>query len=182
MRKVKVGVIGCGNISGIYFQAGQTFEILDIVACADLIPERAQAAAEKYGIPKACTTEELLADPEIEIVVNLTIPQAHAEVSLAAIEAGKHVYVEKPLAVTREDGLKVLEAAKAKGLRVGGAPDTFLGGGLQTCRSSSTTVGSASLLGPRPLCFAMVMKAGIPIQSSTTRLAVAQCLIWGPTT
>lgn len=134
MRKVKVGIVGCGNISGIYFKAGQTFEILDIVACADLIPERAKVAAEKYNIPKACTTEELLADPEIEIVVNLTIPKAHAEVCLAALEAGKHVHVEKPLAVTREDGKKILEKAKEKGLRVGSAPDTFLGGGLQTCR------------------------------------------------
>lgn len=134
MRKVKVGIVGCGNISGIYFKAGQTFEILDIVACADLIPERAKAAAEKYNIPKACTTEELLADPEIEIVVNLTIPKAHAEVCLAALEAGKHVHVEKPLAVTREDGKKILEKAREKGLRVGSAPDTFLGGGLQTCR------------------------------------------------
>ncbi len=134
MRKVKVGIIGCGNISGIYFKAGQTFEVLDIVACADLIPERAAAAAEKYNIPKACTPQELLADPEIEIVINLTIPKAHAEVCLAALEAGKHVHVEKPLAVTRGDGRKILEMAKAKGLRVGAAPDTFLGGGLQTCR------------------------------------------------
>lgn len=134
MRKVKVGIVGCGNISGIYFKAGQTFEILDIVACADLIPERAKSKAEEFGIPKACSTEELLADSEIEIVVNLTIPKAHAEVSLAALEAGKHVYVEKPLAVTREDGQKILETAKVKGLMVGCAPDTFLGGGLQTCR------------------------------------------------
>lgn len=133
MRKVKVGIVGCGNISGIYFKAGQTFEILDIVACADLIPERAKSKAEEFGIPKACSTEELLADSEIEIVVNLTIPKAHAEVSLAALEAGKHVYVEKPLAVTRDDGQKILETAKVKGLMVGCAPDTFLGGGLQTC-------------------------------------------------
>lgn len=135
MKRVKVGVVGCGNISDIYLKnCTQTFDILEVVACADLIMERAQAKAEQYNIPKACTVEELLADPEIEIVVNLTIPKAHAEVCLAALNAGKNVYVEKPLAVTREDGQKILQTAKEKGLLVGGAPDTFLGGGIQTCR------------------------------------------------
>jgi predicted dehydrogenase len=134
MEKVKVGIVGCGNISDIYLKnCTQTFEILEVVACADLIRERAEAKAEEYNI-KACSTEELLKDPEIGIVLNLTIPKAHAEVSLAALEAGKHVYSEKPLAVTREDGKKILEVAKAKGLLVGNAPDTFLGAGLQTCR------------------------------------------------
>lgn len=134
MTKIKVGIIGCGNISGIYFQAGRTFEILDIVACADLIPERAEAKATEFSIPKACSVEELLADPEIQIVVNLTTPEAHAEICLRALEAGKSVHVEKPLAITREDGRKILGLAKSKGLLVGSAPDTFLGGGLQTCR------------------------------------------------
>lgn len=135
MKRVKVGIVGCGNISDIYLKnCTQTFDILEVVACADLIMERAQAKAEQYNIPKACTVEELLADPEIEIVVNLTIPKAHAEVCLAALNAGKNVYVEKPLAVTREDGQKILQTAKEKGLLVGGAPDTFLGAGIQTCR------------------------------------------------
>jgi predicted dehydrogenase len=83
---------------------------------------------------RAVTVDALLADPEIEIVLNLTIPKAHAPVNLAAIAAGKHAYTEKPLAVTREDGAKTLAAARAAGLRVGGAPDTVLGGGIQTCR------------------------------------------------
>jgi len=130
----KVGVVGCGNISGVYLQAGATFEVLEIVACADLVVERAQAQAAKYGVPRVCSVEELLADPEIEIVINLTNPGAHAEVGLQAIEAGKSVYNEKPLAVTREDGRRLLEQGEARGVRVGGAPDTFLGGGLQTCR------------------------------------------------
>lgn len=134
MRKVKVGLIGCGNISDIYCKNMKKFNILDLVACADLIPERSESKAEKYDIPKACSVAELLADPEIEIVVNLTIPGAHAEVNIQALEAGKHVYVEKPLATTREDGYRVLELARKKGLRVGCAPDTFMGGGLQTCR------------------------------------------------
>lgn len=134
MQRTKIGVIGCGNISGAYFGAGRTFRNLEIAACADLDPARARAKAEEFKIPKACTVQDLLADPEIEIVVNLTIPKAHAEVALAAIEAGKHVYGEKPLAVTRKDGQKILAAAKAKKRRVGSAPDTFFGGGIQTCR------------------------------------------------
>lgn len=132
MKTAKVGIIGCGNISNIYFQAGKTFEAIDIVACADLLMERAQAKAEEHGC-KAMTVEQLLADPEIEIVMNLTIPIAHAEVALKALEAGKCVHNEKPLAITREDGKKMLQAAKAKGLRVGCAPDTFMGAGIQTC-------------------------------------------------
>jgi predicted dehydrogenase len=132
--KTKVGVIGCGNISGVYLEASKTFDILEVVACADLDMERAQAKAAQYQVPKACTVEELLVDPQIEIVVNLTTPDAHAEVGLAAIRAGKSVYNEKPLAIRREDGRALLEAARAQGVRVGGAPDTFLGGGLQTCR------------------------------------------------
>src|SRR5438105_2860747 len=106
---MKVGIVGCGNISGIYFKAGQRFPNLEIVACADLDVGRAKAKAEEHGVPKAGSVEELLADPQVEIVVNLTIPKVHAQVCLAALEAGKHVYVEKPLAVTREDGRKVLE-------------------------------------------------------------------------
>ncbi|MFC5468020.1 Gfo/Idh/MocA family protein [Cohnella suwonensis] len=132
MKKIKVGMIGTGNISGIYFQNGNRFESMEIVACADIDVERAKAKGEEYGI-RGCSVEELLNDPEIEMIINLTIPQAHANVCLQALEAGKHVYVEKPLAVTREDGLKVLELAKQKGLYVGCAPDTFLGGGIQTC-------------------------------------------------
>ncbi|WP_239616036.1 Gfo/Idh/MocA family protein [Cohnella mopanensis] len=131
MDKIKVGIIGTGNISGIYFQNGQKFDSMEVVACADLDVERAKAKAEEHGI-RGCSVEELLADPEVQMVINLTIPSAHASVCLQALEAGKHVYVEKPLAVTREEGLRVLELAKRKGLLVGSAPDTFLGGGIQT--------------------------------------------------
>ncbi|WP_373228645.1 Gfo/Idh/MocA family protein [Cohnella sp.] len=134
MEKVKVGIIGCGNISPIYFEAGRKFGILDIVACADIDIERARARAEEFNIPRACTVDELLADPEIEIVINLTIPKAHADIHLRALEAGKHTYGEKPLAVKVEDGRQILSLAKEKGLLVGGAPDTFLGGAIQTAR------------------------------------------------
>jgi predicted dehydrogenase len=134
MKKVKVGVIGCGNISGIYFKNGKLLEILDIVACSDLYMKRAKAKAEEFGIPRACTVEELLSDTDIQIVLNLTTPEAHAEVSLAALKAGKNVYSEKPLAISRKDGKAILDTAKSKGLLVGCAPDTFMGGGIQTCR------------------------------------------------
>jgi len=131
---VKVGVVGCGNISPIYLKNGKRLEAIEIVACADLIMERARSRAEEFGVPRACTVDELLADPEIQIVLNLTTPNAHAEVALAALQAGKSVYNEKPLAIRREDAKRMLEIAAEKGLRVGGAPDTFLGGGIQTCR------------------------------------------------
>lgn len=134
MRKMRIGIIGCGNIAYAYMTAGQRFDILEIVACADLMPERAKCKAEEFGVPRACGMEALLSDPEIDIVVNLTIPHAHAEVAIATLEAGKHAYSEKPFAVTREDGQRILKLAEEKGLMVGCAPDTFMGGGIQTCR------------------------------------------------
>jgi len=133
-QTTNVGIVGCGNISGIYLEAGKKWDILNIVACADIDLPRAQAQAAKYGIPKACAVEELLADPGVDIVINLTVPQAHAEVALAALAAGKSVYNEKPLALDREQAGRMLDLAREQGLRVGCAPDTFLGGGLQTCR------------------------------------------------
>ena len=135
-KPVSVGVIGCGNISGIYLESPGKFPILNITACADLDVARAEAQAAKYGIAKAYSVEELLADPEIEIVINLTIPQAHAGVAMAAHNAGKSVYNEKPLSVEREDARKLLELAEAKRLLVGCAPDTFLGAGFQTARAA----------------------------------------------
>lgn len=131
--KANVGIIGCGQISSIYLEAPQAFDILNIVACADIDMERARAQAQKYGVPKACTVEKLLADPDIDIVINLTIPRVHAEIGLAAVEAGKSPYSEKPLGVNREQAKALLSAAQAKNMRVGCAPDTFLGGGIQTC-------------------------------------------------
>ncbi|MDG0791696.1 Gfo/Idh/MocA family oxidoreductase [Cohnella ginsengisoli] len=131
-NKVKIGIIGTGNISGIYLQNGGRFGSMEIVACADLDVARAKAKAEEHGI-RGLSVEELLADPDIRMVINLTIPQAHAAVCLQALQAGKHVYVEKPFAVKREEAREVVELARQKGLLVGSAPDTFLGGGIQTC-------------------------------------------------
>ncbi len=130
---VNIGIIGCGVIADTYLGVMQRFPVLHVAACADLDPARAEAKAAKYGLA-ALSVDELLADPEIELVVNLTIPAAHAEVDLAVLQAGKHVYAEKPLALDRAEGRRILDEAGARGLRVGSAPDTFLGGGLQTCR------------------------------------------------
>ncbi|HEY4387879.1 MAG TPA: Gfo/Idh/MocA family oxidoreductase [Ktedonobacteraceae bacterium] len=132
-KKANVGIIGCGKISSIYFEAPSKFDILNIAACADIDMERARSQAQRYNVPKACSVDELLADPDIDIVVNLTIPAAHAEVDRAALLHGKSVHSEKPLATTRADGKQLLELAHEKQLRVGSAPDTFLGGGIQTC-------------------------------------------------
>jgi predicted dehydrogenase len=131
--KTNLGIIGCGKISSIYFETLRTFDNLDILACADIDMERAQVQAGRYNIPTACSVQELLENPKIELIVNLTVPRAHTEVALAAIEAGKSVYSEKPLAIDREQGQALLNAAHKKNLYVGNAPDTFLGGGIQTC-------------------------------------------------
>ncbi len=133
--KVRVGVIGCGNISGIYFQQmTQIFDILDVVACADLVKSRAQAAAKEYGVGKACTVKQLLADKSIDIVVNLTIPNAHYNVALEAVKSGKCVHNEKPFTISRAEAEEVLAVADKKSVLTGSAPDTFMGAGIQTCR------------------------------------------------
>lgn len=134
MNTFRVGVVGCGRISDIYLKTCKKFDMLDIVACASLDIEESRAKARQYDIPQACTPDEIFADPEIDCVLNLTIPAAHAKISLAALEAGKHVYSEKPFVTSIEDGKKILSLAEAKGLYVGNAPDTFLGGRWQTCR------------------------------------------------
>ena len=133
MKKARAGIVGCGAISGIYFEAGRKFEMLDIVACADLVPERAKTRATEFGA-RACSVDELLGDPDIDIVINLTVPKAHYDIARRAIRAGKSVHSEKPLSITRDEGRDLLKSAKTKKVLVGCAPDTFLGGGHQTCR------------------------------------------------
>ncbi|MBE2194916.1 MAG: Gfo/Idh/MocA family oxidoreductase [Anaerolinea sp.] len=134
MKPMKVGIIGVGNISPAYIKGCRAFDILDLTACADMNFERAQTVAAENQIKKACTVEEMLADPEIDIVINLTVPSAHAEIALRTIAAGKHPYSEKPLAVSLDDGRRIVEMAAAKGVRVGCAPDTFLFAEHQTAR------------------------------------------------
>src|SRR5687768_10834258 len=124
--RVRAGVVGCGAISGAYLSMARNFPVLEIAACADLVPEAARCKAEEWGVARTCSVDELLADESLDVILNLTVPNAHAAVALAAIEAGKHTYCEKPLATTRDDGRRVLEAARRRGVRVGCAPDTFL--------------------------------------------------------
>lgn len=134
MKKMKVGIIGCGSVSEIYAQAGKKFRNFEIVACADLDFARAHALAEKHGIFQPMLVEQLLAVAEVELIVNLTIPAVHAEVGLEVLKNGKHLYNEKPLAQKRRPAREMLGLAREKDLLIGCAPDTFLGAGLQTCR------------------------------------------------
>jgi predicted dehydrogenase len=130
--KTKIAIVGCGNISAIYLKNCLAFG-LDLAACTDMDMSRAEATAQEFGVA-ARPLSDVFADPSIELIVNLTPPTVHAELSRAALKAGKHVYSEKPLATERTDGARLLKLAKRKGLRIGCAPDTFLGAGLQTCR------------------------------------------------
>lgn len=131
---VGVGVIGAGNISDQYLSNLTTYPDVTVIAVADLIEERAKSQAEKYGVPRHGGVSVVLDDPDIDIVVNLTIPAMHVEVSEAIIAAGKHVWTEKPIGVSREESRRLLQKAEAAGLRVGVAPDTVLGPGVQTAK------------------------------------------------
>ncbi|TDV39728.1 Gfo/Idh/MocA family protein [Actinophytocola oryzae] len=131
---VGVGLIGAGVISDTYLENLTAFPDVRVLMVSDLDLPRAAAQAEKHGVPRSGSVAELLADQEIELVVNLTIPAAHVDVGVAALDAGKHVWAEKPLALDRESGRKLLGTAAEKGLRVASAPDTVLGAGMQTAR------------------------------------------------
>ena len=131
MNKIfRVGLIGCGHISETYFRAEKYFNNIKIAKCADIKNSNAVNCAKNYKI-KALSVKDLLKDPEIEIILNLTIPKAHYQVAKQALLNGKHVYSEKPLAINFKDGKDLLKIAKKKKLYVGNAPDTFLGGGIQ---------------------------------------------------
>lgn len=127
-----VGIVGAGTISDQYLENLTQFPDLKVVFIADLDEERAASQAEKWGVAASGSYEQLLATDDVEIVVNLTIPAVHVEVALQAVAAGKHVWGEKPYALDRESGRRLMEAAKEAGVRVAVAPDTFLGAGLQT--------------------------------------------------
>lgn len=131
----KVALVGCGAISGIYLKnVTNLFNNLEFTGVCDLIPERAQKASEEYNIPKIYkNVEEVVADPQVDIVLNLTRPYEHFDVAACAIKAGKHVYSEKPLGATLEEGVELMRLAKEHNVLLGGAPDTFLGAGIQTC-------------------------------------------------
>ena len=156
MKPVGIGLIGCGTISGAYLRAAATFDVLKFVACADIDPAAAKRTEETFGVP-AMTVDALLAHDDVDVVLNLTIPAAHGEVNLAALTAGKHAYCEKPFGLDVGEGRAVLAAAAAAGLRVGCAPDTFLGGGHQTVRElidggavGKPVAGTAFMMSPGP--------------------------------
>ena len=132
--RVRLGVIGCGMVCDSYLQTLQRFDHVAFVACADMEPERARRVAAEYGFDRACGVPELVRAADVDLVLNLTIPATHAEINLAALDGGKHVYSEKPLGITLQEAQAVLQRAEDGGLRVGCAPDTFLAGGHQHCR------------------------------------------------
>ncbi|WP_223475236.1 Gfo/Idh/MocA family protein [Oricola indica] len=134
MNKLRVGIIGCGNISTSYLRLAPLFKALEIRAVADLNIGAAKARADEYGVI-AMDVAELLASKEIDVVVNLTIPDAHFTVTKSILDAGKHAYSEKPLVLSLEEGKALRTLADEKGLRVGSAPDTFLGGAHQLARA-----------------------------------------------
>lgn len=131
---MNVGIIGCGNISTTYLELAPLFRGISITAVSDLDESRAKAQAEEHGC-KAMTVDEMLGDPSIEAVINLTVPAVHAEVSTEVVKAGKHVYSEKPYVLTLEDGLALGKLADDRHVRIGSAPDTFLGGAHQAARA-----------------------------------------------
>jgi len=154
--QIGVGIIGCGKISQAYFDGAKTFQVLNILACADLNEATAQAKAEENDC-EALSITKLLAHTEIQLVINLTIPAAHAAVTRDILKSGKHAYCEKPLTVEVEDARDLLVLAKSKDLLIGCAPDTFFGAGIQTCREivdsgeiGSITSGTAFMLSAGP--------------------------------
>jgi predicted dehydrogenase len=135
VTELGVGVLGCGNVSAQYLPNAPRLDAVRFVACADIDMEAAERLAARYGL-EACTPEALLARDDVDVLLCLTPPDTHADAALRALAAGKHVYTEKPLATSVEQGRRVLEAAAAAGLRVGCAPDTFLGPGIQTVKAA----------------------------------------------
>ena len=133
--KMRIGLVGCGNISDVYLTNAALFEDIEFVAVSSRNFESAKRTGERYEL-EVRSIDRLITSDDVDIVLNLTIPSVHAAISLAAIEAGKHVYTEKPLAANLVDGKEIVAAAAAKGLRVGSAPDTVLGSGIQTARAA----------------------------------------------
>ncbi|MEY4779915.1 MAG: hypothetical protein RLZZ607_1228 [Pseudomonadota bacterium] len=134
MKKLGIGIIGCGNISTAYLKLAPLFKGLEVRAVADINMDAAKARAAEFNV-KAQSVDDLLANPALDIVINLTIPDAHYPITKRILEAGKHAYSEKPLVLTLEQGTTLRDLAKAKGLSVGCAPDTFLGGAHQQARA-----------------------------------------------
>lgn len=153
--RVRTAIVGCGTISNIYIRnLMHLFSIIDLVAVCDIVPQAAQAKADAYGVPRVMTMEEIEADPEIELVVCLTGPAQHYAVCKRMLLAGKHVYTEKMLAATLDEGRELVALAGEKGLLLGVAPDTVLGAGVQTARKAL----DAGLIGEPTSCLICINK------------------------
>ena len=153
-RELGVGIIGCGNISTTYFELAPLFKGLEVRACADLNPKAAEMRAGEFNV-KPQTIDALLDNDDLDVIVNLTIPDAHFPVTKRILEAGKHAYSEKPLVLTLEQGEELRRLSSAKKRAVGCAPDTFLGGAHQQARkfideggAGRITSGTAHVMGP----------------------------------
>jgi predicted dehydrogenase len=150
---LRIGIVGCGNISTAYLRNAPLFRGVEIVACADINPDAAARRAADFGI-RAMEVGALIADPTVDLVLNLTIPVAHFDISMKALSAGKHVFTEKPLAVQAEAGRTLVATAAARGLALGSAPDTFLGAAgrlarrlMEQGRIGRPVTGTAFMLG-----------------------------------
>ena len=131
---MRVGIIGCGNISETYFECQNLFNNFNVVACADINIEAAKKSAEKYNV-NAFSVDDILSNEDVDLIINLTIPAAHKEIIMKSLKAGKHCFSEKPLAMSFSEGLEISDLANSKNLYVGCAPDTFLGAAGQKARS-----------------------------------------------
>lgn len=150
---LRIGIVGCGSISVAYLRNAPLFAGVEITACADIVPAAAARRASEYGL-RQLEVNALIADPDVDLVLNLTIPAAHFDISMGALQAGKHVFTEKPLAVTAALGRQLVDAAAARGLAVGSAPDTFLGAAgrlarrlMEEGRIGTPVTGTAFMLG-----------------------------------
>ncbi|MEM9222646.1 MAG: Gfo/Idh/MocA family oxidoreductase [Pseudomonadota bacterium] len=156
MQPTKIGILGCGVIADAYLTGAARSELVSVAGIADIRPQAAEEKAAAHGV-NATTIDKLFADDDISIIVNLTVPEAHAGTNAAILHAGKHVYTEKPLAVSFTEAQRTIELGEAVGLRVGCAPDTFFGAGHQNVRAlidegriGSVTGGSAVFANPGP--------------------------------
>lgn len=136
MPPLRIGIVGAGNISGIYLKNLGLFPSTEVIAVADIDLERAKKVAGEAGVANALSTDDLLSHSDVDLVLNLTIPAVHGEIARRALEAGKHVYNEKPLAIDWNEAKGLVDLADSKGLKVGCAPDTFLGAGQQRVRAA----------------------------------------------
>lgn len=175
---MRIGMIGCGVISKQYLASFDQLPDVQLVAVADLDRARAEAAVEGRDGVRVLSVDELIADAEVDTVLNLTIPAAHADVDLRAIAAGKNVYSEKPFAVTTQEGAQVLEAAREAGVLVGSAPDTVLGTGTQTARVAIDDGEIGTPIAAVATMATPAMSAGIRSRTSTTCPAAVLCWTW----